>query len=429
MLDLSTLFFLHKRIYLQNMVKFDQEKINEILSRGVEEVIGREHLLKKLQSGKTLRIKLGIDPTSPNIHIGRAIPLLKLRDFQDLGHKVVLIIGDSTGVIGDTSDKESERPMLNVKTVKENMKTYAKQAGKILDMKKCEIKYNSKWLLKLNYNDIGAQADRFSLHETIARENIKKRLDEGKRVSLREVLYPLMQGYDSVAVKADVELGGTDQRFNLLAGRDIQKYYQQEPQDIMTNPLIEGTDGRKMSSSWQNTINLLDSADQMFGKTMSLPDELIVKYFTLATRVSLVEIEEIKKIPNPKDQKARLAFEIVKMYHGEKAAAKAAENFDKIFRRHEMPEEMPVLEIAPGKYNIVDLLCLPALPTGKQAAGQATPLAPSKNEAKRLIEGGAVAITTGTEEQKISDWKQIIQLQNDMVMQAGKRKFIRIKIK
>src|SRR3990167_1107943 len=220
-------------------ISTDQKKINELLSRGVDEVIDKGDLLAKLQSGKELRVKLGIDPTSPNIHLGRAVPLLKLRDFQELGHKVVLIIGDFTGVIGDTSDKESERPMLDAKTIKENMKTYVQQAGKILDMKKCEVKYNSQWLKKLNYHDFNELAELFSVHEFNARENIKKRLDAGKRVSLREMIYPLMQGYDSVAVKADVELGGTDQRFNLLAGRDIQKYYKQEPQDIVTNPLIE----------------------------------------------------------------------------------------------------------------------------------------------------------------------------------------------
>ena len=189
-----------------------EQKISEILNRGVEEIIDRESLERKLKSGKKLRVKLGIDPTSPSIHIGRAIPLLKLKDFQNLGHKVVLIIGDGTGVIGDTSDKESERPMLDAKTIKQNMKTYIQQAGKILDIKKCEVRYNSEWLGKLDYDEIGRQADNFSLNEFISRENIKKRLNAGKRVSLRELMYPLMQGYDSVAVKADVELGGTDQR-------------------------------------------------------------------------------------------------------------------------------------------------------------------------------------------------------------------------
>lgn len=378
----------------------------------MEEVIERESLEKKLASGKKLRVKFGIDPTSPNIHIGRSIPLLKLRDFQNLGHKVIFIIGDFTGTIGDTSDKDSERPMLDAKTVKENMKTYAQQARKILDMKKCEIAYNSKWLGKFNYREIGKQADQFSLHEMIARENIKKRLDTGKRISLRELLYPLMQGYDSVAVKADVEIGGTDQRFNLLAGRALQKYYNQEPQDIIMNPLIEGLDGRKMSSSWGNVINLFDSADEMFGKTMSLPDELIAKYLVLVTRLPLTEIEKIKKIPNPRDQKVVLAKEIVKMYHGEKAAIEAVESFDKIFRRHETPSEIEIFETDRKTYLVLDLL----FDSG---------LAKSKSDAKRVVEGGGVHI----DKEKVADWKTEVAIKDGMVIQFGKRKFVKIKIR
>ncbi len=387
------------------------KKIDEVLNRGVEEVIDREHLQKKLLSGKTLRIKLGIDPTSPNIHIGRAIPLLKLLDFQNLGHKVVLIIGDFTGIIGDTSDKESERPMLDVKTIKQNMKTYVQQAGKILDIKKCEIKYNSAWLKKLGWIEIAKTANLFGLHEFAAREVIAKRMDAGKRVSYLEMMYPLFQGYDSVMVKADVELGGTDQRFNLLTGRKIQQFYEQEPQDIIMNPLIEGLDGRKMSSSWGNTINLLDSADEMFGKTMSLPDELIIKYFTLATRAPLAEIEEIKKMLNPRDQKAMLAKEIVRMYHGVKAAEAAAENFDKIFRRHETPEKIEIFETDRKNYPILDLLF-------------DTKLAESKSDAKRVIEGGGVEI----DNQKITDWKKEIELKSEMVIRFGKRKFVKVKL-
>ncbi|OGZ69579.1 MAG: tyrosine--tRNA ligase [Candidatus Staskawiczbacteria bacterium RIFCSPHIGHO2_02_FULL_42_22] len=393
------------------MINSDLQKIEETLSRGVEEVIDRQHLEKKLLSGKVLRIKLGIDPTSPNIHIGRAIPLLKLRDFQNLGHKVVLIIGDFTGIIGDTSDKESERPMLDQKTIKENMKTYVGQAAKILDIKKCEIKYNSTWLKKLGFLEIANMANVFGLHEFSTREVIAKRMNAGKRVSYLEMMYPLMQGYDSVATKADVELGGTDQRFNLLAGRDIQKHYGQEPQDVMTNPLIEGLDGRKMSSSWQNTINLFDSPDEMFGKTMSLPDELIAKYFTLVTRVSLSEIEKIKKMPNPRDQKALLAKEIVKMYHSEPAAQRAEEEFNKMFRDKELPSEIEFFQTDRASYPFLDLLC-------------DSGLAPSKNEAKRLVEGRAVKINGQVQE----DWQKIVTLEDGIVIQVGKRKFIKIKL-
>jgi len=387
----------------------DVKKVNELLSRGVEEVIDKSHLEKKLKSGKQLRIKLGIDPTSPNIHIGRAVPLFKLRDFQKLGHKIVLIIGDFTGIIGDTSDKDSERPMLTEEEVKQNLKSYIQQAGKIIDIKKCEVHYNSEWLGKLNYHEIGRQANVFSLNEFISRENIKKRLDAGKHISLRELLYPLMQGYDSVAIKADVEIGGTDQRFNLLAGRELQHYYNQEPQDIITNPLIEGPDGRKMSSSWGNTINLFDSANEMFGKAMSLKDELIIKYFTLTTRVGMAEIEKYRKEltsgQNPRDYKIKLAFEIVQFYHSKNAAQKAQEYFIKTFSKKETPDTMP--EIKPSNYDIITAL----VESG---------LSPTKSEARRVIEQRGVKLN----EIIVDDLKKIIR--KDDVIQKGKRFFVKI---
>ncbi|OIO47777.1 MAG: tyrosine--tRNA ligase [Parcubacteria group bacterium CG1_02_37_51] len=389
-------------------ISTDIKKINELLSRGIEEVIDKSQLEKKLKSGKQLRIKLGIDPTSPNIHIGRAVPLFKLRDFQELGHKIVLIIGDFTGVIGDTSDKDSERPMLTEKEVKQNLKSYIQQAEKVINIKKCEVHYNSEWLGKLDYHEIGRQANVFSLNEFISRENIKKRLDAGKHISLRELLYPLMQGYDSVAIKADVEIGGTDQRFNLLAGWELQRYYGQEPQDIITNPLIEGLDGRKMSSSWGNTINLFDSANEMFGKVMSLKDELIIKYFTLTTRVSIAEIEKYQKeltSGNPRDYKIKLAFEIVRFYHSESDAKKAQEYFIKTFSKKETPETMP--EIKPSNYDII---------TAIVESG----LSPTKSEARRVIEQKGVKLN----EAVVDDIKQ--KIQKGDVIQKGKRFFIRI---
>lgn len=395
------------------MVKTNKQKIEEILTRGVEEIITKESLEKKLSSGKKLRIKFGIDPTSPNIHIGRAIPLLKLKDFQDAGHKIVFIIGDFTGVIGDTSDKDSERPMLDEKTIKENMKNYIKQAEKVLDIKKCEIRYNSEWLKKLNYHEIGKQAENFSLNEFISRENISKRLEAGKRISLRELLYPLMQGYDSVAVKADVEIGGTDQRFNLLAGRQLQRYYNQEPQDIITNPLVEGLDGRKMSSSWGNTINLFDKANEMYGKVMSLKDEFIIKYFTLVTRVDLDVVkkyeEDLVKGANPRDIKAILAKEIVKMYHGDKEAQRVEEEFNKVFRSKELPTDIPMFSTNKTEYFILNLLC-------------DTKLVLSKNEAKRLVEAGAVDVDNATQK----DWKKPVKIKDGMIIKVGSRKFIKI---
>ena len=391
----------------------DPQKTKELLTRGVEEIIERENIEKRTKSGKRLRVKLGIDPTSPNIHLGRAIPLLKLRDFQELGHKIVLIIGDFTGVIGDTSDKDSERPMLSEEQVKKNMGSYLKQAEKIVNIKECEVRYNSEWLKKLNYYEIGKQADAFSLNEFISRENIKRRLDNGKRISLRELLYPLMQGYDSVITKADIEIGGTDQRFNLLAGRKLQRLYGQEPQDIITNPLIEGLDGRKMSSSWGNTINLFDSAGEMYGKIMSLKDELIIKYFVLATRVNLIEVNKYEKElaagGNPKDYKMKLAFEIVAAYHGNQPAEKAGQEFQKVFKDKGLPSDIPEVPIKEQEINLLDLLIR-------------SKMALSKAGARRLIDQGGVAIDG--EIQK--DWKKVIKIKKGEVIRVGKRKFAKI---
>jgi tyrosyl-tRNA synthetase len=386
----------------------------EILTRGVEEIIVQKELEKKLLSGKKLRVKLGFDPTSPNLHLGRSIPLFKLRDFQELGHQIVFIIGDFTGVIGDTSDKESERPMLDEKQIQKNLKTYSEQAGKIVDLKKCEIRYNSEWLSKLDYHEISRQANVFSLNDFISRENIKKRISVGKRVSLREVLYPLLQGYDSVAVKADLEVGGTDQRFNLLAGREMQRFYSQTPQSVLTNPLIEGLDGRKMSSSWGNTINLLDSAQEMYGKTMSLRDDLIIKYFVLTTRVDLKKIKEyekeIKEGANPRDYKAKLAYEITRFYHSSEKATKAQENFERVFKEKKAPLKIPLVKIKEKKIDILDLLVK-------------IKLTESKAEAKRLINQGGIRING----EKKEDWKEKVEINDKTIVQSGKRKFIQVR--
>lgn len=384
-------------------------KIEELLNRGVEEIIDRPNLEKKLKSGKQLRIKLGIDPTSPNIHLGRSIPLLKLRDFQELGHKIILIIGDFTGLIGDTSDKESERPMLSEDAVKENLKTYIKQAAKIIDVDLAEIYHNSTWLGKLGYMDIGRQADVFSLNEFISRENISRRLDGQKRVSLRELLYPLMQGYDSVEVRADVEIGGTDQRFNLLAGRDLQRLYKLEPQDVITNPLIEGLDGRKMSSSFGNTINLFDIPNDMFGKVMSLRDDLIIKYFTLLTRIEMKIIDEykaqLKNGTNPRDIKMKLALEIVKTFHSQEEADEAQNYFINTFTKKELPSDMPQLK--PGSYNIVLILV-------------ESELVSSKSEARRILEHGGVKI----DGEVVKDINYNVP--SGSVLQKGKIKFLKV---
>lgn len=348
---------------------------NELLSRGVSEVIDKSDLEKRLVSGEKLRVKLGIDPTSPNIHIGRAVLLWKLRAFQDLGHTAVFIVGDETGVVGDTSDKESERPMLDREVVKKNMENYLEQALKILDKDRTEVHYNSEWLSKLGFGEITKMANLFGLHEFESREIIAKRMKAGQRVSFQELLYPLMQGYDSVAVKADVELGGTDQRFNLLTGRRIQPLYGQEPQNILMMELLEGIDGRKMSSSWGNVINLTDSAKDMFGKVMSVRDELVPKYFELATRVALSEVEEILK-GHPKEAKMRLAKEIVSLYHGEEAGVEELQNFDKTFSKKELPKDIETVSAKVGE-KLVDIFLKHNLVS-------------SKSEFTRLEKAGAI---------------------------------------
>ena len=337
-------------------------------------------------------------------------PLWKLRDLQDLGHKIVFIVGDFTGLIGDTSDKDAERPMLTQKQVKENLKDYIKQVGKILDLKKTEIRYNSEWLLKLKFLEIAEIANEFTLHEFTARENIAKRMKEEKRISLRELLYPLMQGYDSVAIKANLEVGGTDQRFNLLAGRILQRKYNQEPQNIMTFTLLEGTDGRKMSSSWGNVINITDTPKEMFGKTMSILDSLITKYFILCTRVPMTEIQQMEKDMqsgklNPRDAKAALAKELVRIYHGTKAADNAEIEFVNTFKHKELPTEIEEFKLS-GK-TLLEIL---------NQAG----LVKSNGEAKRLVSQGGVKVDS----EVVDDSMMVVK--KNSVIQVGKKRFIKI---
>jgi len=388
----------------------------ELLTRGVEEVIGVEVLRKRLENNEKLTIKLGIDPTSPNLHLGRSIPLLKLRDFQTLGHKIVFIVGDFTGVIGDTSDKESERPMIAKEIIEQNKKTYFEQVGKLIDLDKTELRYNSEWLGKLTYSEIGEHADQFSVADFIARDNIKKRLDLGKRVSLREVLYPLMQGYDSVAIKADVEIGGTDQRFNLLAGRSLQTHFGQNPQSILTNPLILGLDGRKMSSSWGNTINLKDEPFDMYGKVMSLRDDLVITYFTLCTRVPMSEVEKMREglaeaTFHPKDAKMKLATAIVTLYHGQEKASEAERHFVEVFQKKEIPHDLVKLK-ATSESKFSDILL-------------ENKIISSKSDWRRLIDGrGVHIISPETKKKIVSDLHE--KIAENVVLKIGKKTFVEI---
>lgn len=396
------------------MIDTNPKKIQELLSRGVNEVVGKEELQQALLSGKKLRIKLGIDPTSPNLHLGRSIPLLKLRDFQELGHKVVLIVGDFTGMIGDTSDKDAERPMLSEKQIKENLKNYKKQLAKVIDIGKAEFYFNSRWLKKLNFSQIGEIASIFSINQFISRELISKRLREGKRVSLHETLYPLMQGFDSVAVKADVELGGMDQKFNLLAGRDIQKHFKQKEQSVILGPIIEGLDGRKMSSSWGNTINFLDTPENMYGKIMSMKDELVIKYFELLTRVSYEAIEEYKKLmpKDPKKVKMALAETIVAMYHGQDGAEEAEQSWKKTFELGIIPDNVKQVKVH-FKKPLADILIEEGL-------------VESRSEFKRLVESGSIKVKVKQEERRVIDPNSLVEESGDV--RVGKKRFLKIEV-
>jgi tyrosyl-tRNA synthetase len=393
--------------YSPNIVKIitDEKKIDEILNRGVEDIFIKESLKKKMLSGKVLRVKFGIDPTGPKIHLGRAVPLRKLRQFQNLGHKVVILVGDFTATIGDPSDKLEKRPMLTTAEIKKNMKDYKSQLGKIIDLKKAEFVYNSKWLSRLGFAEISELAESFSVQQMSSRRNFKDRIEKGEEVSLREFLYPIMQGYDSVVVKADVEIGGFDQLFNLKAGRVIQRHYKMPEQDVLTVQMLEGTDGRKMSSSWGNVISIVDEPNDMFGKIMAVRDELISKYFKLCTDIS---DSEIPKSENPRDLKMRLAYEIVKIYHGEKKAQGAQENFINTFQKREIPEEMEEIKANAGE------LLSEVLVKNKILA--------SKGEWRRLVLGNAVHDLE--KNSVITD--QNMKIAENLKLKIGKKRFLKV---
>jgi len=392
----------------------DNEKIKKILERGVEDIFIKTDLEKKLKSGKELRVKLGFDPTGAKIHIGRAVILRKLKEFQDLGHKIIFIVGDFTARIGDPSDKLNKRPMLSEEQVKINLKNYKKQIGKIIDLSKAEFYFNSQWLKKLNFKEIAELAESFSVQQMVARRNFKERFEKGEEISVREFLYPLLQGYDSVIIKADVEIGGFDQLFNLKAGRIIQKYFKQEEQNILTGQMLEGTDGRKMSTSWGNVINITDEANEMFGKIMSLKDELIPKYFLLCTDIEEKEIEKINKDIksgklNPRDAKLELALEIVRIYHGKNKAEEAKEEWVRVFSKKERPEETIKIKDSGKDKKIFDWLF-------------ANKLTESKSEGRRLIEQGGLKINGKT----VNNFEEKIKFKKGDLIKIGKKKFAEI---
>ncbi len=370
---------------------------------GVVEVIGREELEKALKEGKKLRIKYGADPTAPDLHIGNAVGLRKLREFQECGHTVIFIVGDYTAKIGDPSGKSKTRPMLSDKEIKENAKTYFKQVGNILDVNKIEIRHNSEWYKKTDLSSLLSLASRFSAQRILERDDFSNRLKNRISIHVHELLYPILQAQDSIEVKADVEIGGTDQKFNMLAGRDLQRYLGIPEQAVITLELLVGTDGaKKMSKSLGNYIGIAEGANAMFGKIMSIPDGLIDTYYKLCT-------DAPRTAQDPREAKLELGKAVVGMYHGEKAAGSAEAEFIRVVSEGGVPEDVPALQLGISEIGLLDLLV-----EAKMAA--------SKGEARRLVEQGGVKIDGAVQ----GDVRAVVSLEKAIVLQAGKRKFARI---
>lgn len=384
-------------------------ELQELLTRGVANIIpNREDLEKKLESGEKLNIYLGIDPTAPNIHLGHAVSLRKLQKFAELGHNVIFLVGDFTAKIGDTSDKDTERPQLTDTQIQDNLKTYKQQAGKIIDFEKIEIRFNSEWLSRLTFEETIRLIGKFSLNDFISRELIKKRLSEGKSVGLLETIYPIMQGYDSMTLDTDLQIGGTDQTFNMQAGRSLLK--DKKESFVMTTEFLSGTDGRKMSKSWGNAIWLTDSPEEIYGKIMSITDSVIEEYLILATSLPMEEIESIRAeiTDTPMQAKKRLAFEIVKEVYSEAKANEAQENFEKTVQNRQVPTDIKTIETEHGM-EILEFII-------------ENNLAESKSEAKRIIEQGGVTF----EEEKVDIFTKI---EKSGILKVGKRSFVKIELK
>jgi tyrosyl-tRNA synthetase len=393
----------------------DPQKIKELLERGVESLISRENLEKRIAAGDKLRIKLGIDPTGADMHLGHSVVLRKLRQFQEMGHVAVLIIGDFTTLIGDPSGRSTSRPALTAEQIRDNMKDYIKQAAKVIDVEKAEIHYNSEWFGQKPMSFLMDLAGRFTVARLIEREDFQKRLKDGFDVSMLELLYPLLQGYDSVAVKADVELGGYDQRLNLLFGRKVQRAFGQPEQDVMMVPLLIGADGeKKMSKSVGNYISIDEEPVKMFTQLMAVPDALMWNYFELLTDVPKNEIEMLKtdvekEIKHPRDAKMELAVKITAFYHGKDASEKAMKEFVLVKQAGQLPSDIPTTTIKDKALSIPDLLV---------ALGAAS----SKGEARRLSEQGGVKLDGRVKK----DWKEVVEIESGMIIQIGKSKFFKV---
>ena len=398
-----------------------------IIKRGTEEIISEEELIKKIEKSRKekrpLRIKQGFDPNAPDIHLGHTVGLRKMRQFQDLGHDIYFLIGDFTGMIGDPSGKTITRKQLTEEEVKKNAETYKKQVFKILNPEKTIVVFNSHWLGKLSFSEVLKVCSKYTVARMLERDDFSNRYKAGKPIAIHEFLYPLMQGYDSVAMKADIELGGTDQKFNLLVGRDIQREYNQEPQVIITLPLLEGIDGvEKMSKSLNNYIGINESPQEMYGKVMSLPDNLMIRYFELVTDVSLDEINKVKiglenNSLHPRDVKKRLARNIVKLYHSQSAVIIAEEEFEKVFKNKLYPEEIKELilkkdDLEEGKIWLVKLVVLSGV-------------VGNKSEARRIVEQGGVRING----EKVNDPNFDLTVEEGMILKIGRLNFIKLIIK
>jgi tyrosyl-tRNA synthetase len=389
-----------------------------IIKRGCDELLVESELVGKLKTGRRLNIKLGMDPTAPDLHLGHTVVINKLRHFQDLGHHVQFLIGDFTGLIGDPTGRNATRPPLSREQILENAKTYREQVFKILDPDKTEVMFNSTWSDPLGAQGLIKLAARFTVSQMLARDDFAKRFRNEQSISIHELLYPIMQGYDSVAMKADVELGGTDQKFNLLVGRELQKDYGQEPQCVLTMPLLEGLDGvNKMSKSLGNYVGINEPADTIFGKLMSISDELMWRYIELLSFESLDTVSrwrmEVEGGRNPRDIKVLLAKEIAARFHGAAAARHAEEEFERRFRQGAMPEDMPAVELSSAaSMGILQVL-------------KSANLTPSTSEALRMIEQGGVKI----DGVRIDDKGLQIQPGSTVVLQVGKRKFARVTLR
>jgi len=390
-----------------------------VIRRGAEEIIPEEELINKLEASKKndtpLIVKLGCDPSRPDLHVGHGVVLRKLRHFQDLGHQVVLIIGDFTAMIGDPSGRNKTRPNLSLDEAKANADSYIEQSKVILDVESLKISYNSEWLNAMNFSDVIGLSSKYTVARMLERDDFTKRYQAETPISLHEFLYPLAQGMDSVQLKADVELGGTDQKFNLLVGRDLQREYGQQPQCIVTLPLLEGTDGvEKMSKSYGNDIGLLDLPEEKYGKIMSITDEMIAKYFRLAAdaddeKVAAVEERLADDKTNPRDVKRELGRAVVELYHGTDAAQKAEQHFDKIIVQKDIPDEMDEVELE-EETSLVDVIA---------KAG----LTKSKGEARRLIKQNAVKLDGAV----CNNIEHILTAGEELVIKVGKRRFIKVK--